>query len=68
MITTPKIRQNIFNAFLLFFFFIWPSNKIGMTNQMHKPKITDIIINIQLNNYTHSFQILIGKAIQKAIN
>jgi hypothetical protein len=52
----------------LFFFFIWPSNKIGMTNQMHKPKITDIIINIQLNNYTHSFQRLIGKAIQKAIN
>lgn len=52
MITTPKIRQNIFNAFLWFFFFILPSNNMGITNQMHKPKITDININTQLDNKT----------------
>ena len=41
------ILQVIFTAFLLFFPFIWPSSKIGTTNQMQKPKISDIIIFLQ---------------------
>ena len=45
MITNPTIRQNIFTAFLFFFFLIWPSNNMGTTSQMHNPKITDIIIS-----------------------
>jgi len=42
--TTPIILQATFNAFLLFFLFIRPSSKIGITNQMQRPIITDIII------------------------
>ena len=38
------ILQVIFTAFLLFFLFIWPSSKIGTTNQMHRPITKDIIM------------------------
>ena len=44
IITAPIILQSIFNAFLLFFFFIWPSSNMGTTNQIHRPMIIDRII------------------------
>ena len=44
IITAPIILQIIFNAFLLFFFFIWPSSNMGTTNQIHRPMIINRII------------------------
>ncbi len=42
------ILQVIFIAFLFFFFLIWPSSKIGATNQTQRPIMIDITISFVL--------------------
>ena len=44
IIVAPMILHTILNAFLLFFFLICPSSKMGTTNQIQSAMMIDIII------------------------